>query len=116
MGWRAGRYVRDNAKVTFTDSGGNLAVRSCAGATVTLALEENLATVQEKLAWLDAVRRRVQQFIDQGGDPKSAEAAPLAMALFHAINDLTSEFGIKRPKPLQSSTRSIKPEITTPYN
>ena len=75
-----------------------------------------MATVQEKLAWLDAVRQRVQQFIHEGGDPKSADAAPLAMALFHAINDLTSEFGVQPAKTFPNRLISIKPGITSPYN
>jgi hypothetical protein len=58
-----------------------------------------VATVQEKLAWLDAITKRVQQFLSEGGDLRSMEAAPLGMALFHALNDLTKEFGVQAPKP-----------------
>ncbi len=54
-----------------------------------------MASVQDKLAWLDAITRRVQKFVEEGGDLKSAEAAPFAMALFHAINDLSREFGVQ---------------------
>ena len=75
-----------------------------------------MANVQEKLAWLDAIRHRVQQFVNEGGDLKSADAAPLAMALFHAINDLTNEFGIQTAKPISNNPKPIKPDITTPYN
>jgi hypothetical protein len=79
-------------------------------------LEVALANVQEKLAWLDAIRQRVQQFVNEGGDLKSADAAPLAMALFHAINDLTNEFGIQPAKPLPNNPKPVKPDITAPYN
>jgi hypothetical protein len=75
-----------------------------------------LANIQEKLAWLDAIRQRVQQFVNEGGDLKSADAAPLAMALFHAINDLTNEFGVQPAKPASNNPKPIKPDMTAPYN
>jgi hypothetical protein len=81
-----------------------------------VVLEVALANVQEKLAWLDAIRQRVQQFVNEGGDLKSVEAAPLAMALFHAINDLTNEFGIQPAKPIPDNPKPVKPDITSPYN
>jgi hypothetical protein len=81
---------------------------------VTFQAEAALATLQEKLAWLDAIRQRVQQFVNEGGDLKSAEAAPLAMALFHAINDLTSEFGFRPSKSASNNPKPIKPDITSP--
>jgi hypothetical protein len=82
----------------------------------TVILEVALANVQEKLAWLDAIRQRVQRFVNEGGDLKSADAAPLAMALFHAINDLTNEFGVQPAKPIPNNPKPIKPDITAPYN
>ena len=78
--------------------------------------EAPLTTIQEKLAWLDAVRKRVQQYIEEGGDPRSEEAGPLAMALFQAINDLTNEFSGEPAKPFAGLLRPIKPEIPSPLN
>ena len=66
-----------------------------------------MATVQEKLAWLEAITTRVQQFLEEGGDLRSIEAAPLGMALFHALNDLTREFGVEAPKPFRAGADSI---------
>jgi hypothetical protein len=62
-----------------------------------------LATVQEKLAWLEAITVRVQQFVKEGGDLRSVEAAPLGMALFYALNDLTREFGVQAVRPYSAS-------------
>jgi hypothetical protein len=56
-----------------------------------------VASIQEKLAWLEAITRRIEQFVHDGGDLKSVEAAPLGMALFHALQDLGNEFGIHSP-------------------
>ncbi len=38
------------------------------------------------------------------------------MALFHAINDLTNEFGVQPAKPISNSPKPVKPDITAPYN
>jgi hypothetical protein len=98
-------------------SWGKLLLISRVNVTVSIAiLEVALANVHEKLAWLDAIRQRVQQFVNEGGDLKSADAAPLAMALFHAINDLTNEFGVQPAKPIPNNPKPIKPDITAPYN
>ena len=73
-----------------------------------------MATVQDKLAWLQAITQRVQQFVQEGGDLKSVEAAPLGMALFYAINDLGREFGVQAPKPPAARTESLQPENSPP--
>jgi len=57
-----------------------------------------LASIQEKLAWLEAIAQRIQQFVEDGGDLRSVEAAPLGMALFHALQDLGREFGVQPPR------------------
>jgi hypothetical protein len=69
--------------------------------------EAFVASIQEKLAWLEAVTQRIQQFVEDGGDLKSVEGAPLGMALFHALQDMGREFGVQPPssngRPSQSS-------------
>jgi hypothetical protein len=72
-----------------------------------------LATVQDKLAWLDAVTQRVQQFVREGGDLKSVEAAPLGMALFHALNDLGREFGVQPPRASTDAPGPVPPKNAT---
>jgi hypothetical protein len=101
---------------TTVCSRSKLLVLSRVNVKVSFVVEVALANVQEKLAWLDAIRQRVQQFVNEGGDLKSADAAPLAMALFHAINDLTNEFGIQPVKPNPNTPKPVKPDITAPYN
>ena len=56
-----------------------------------------MASVQEKLTWLGAITQRIEQFVDDGGDLRSVEAAPLGMALFHALQDLGKEFAVEPP-------------------
>jgi hypothetical protein len=74
-----------------------------------------VASVQEKLAWLEAITQRIEQFVDDGGDLRSVAAAPLGMALFHALQDLGKEFAVEPPdssKRPAASTRNgsgIKP-------
>jgi hypothetical protein len=74
-----------------------------------------MASIQEKLAWLEAITQRIQQFVDDGGDLRSVAAAPLGMALFHALQDLGKEFGVEPPDASRrhaASTRNgsgIKP-------
>lgn len=57
-----------------------------------------MPTVHEKLAWLEAITQSAQRFIEEGGELKSIEAAPLGLALFHAMNDLAGEFGFQSAK------------------
>ena len=52
-----------------------------------------MLTVEEKLAWLDAISRRVQEFEERGGNLKSIEAVPLGLALLHAFTELARELG-----------------------
>lgn len=56
-----------------------------------------MASIQEKLAWLGAITQRIEQFVHDGGDLRSVEAAPLGMALFHALQDLGKEFAVEPP-------------------
>jgi hypothetical protein len=64
-----------------------------------------LPTVHEKLAWLEAITQSAQRFVDEGGELKSIEAAPLGLALFHAMNDLAGEFGFQTGKPVDGEMR-----------
>jgi hypothetical protein len=64
-----------------------------------------VASIQEKLAWLEAITQRIQQFVVDGGDLKSVGAAPLGMALFHALQDLGGEFGVQPHVPNGGSTQ-----------
>jgi hypothetical protein len=72
-----------------------------------------VSTVQEKLDWLDAVRRRVQRFLDEGGDLKSEDADQLGMTLYLAVNDLKKELGIQTAKPLYGSPDALPPDPTS---
>ncbi len=56
-------------------------------------------TIQEKTERLEVARRKVQDFVDQGGNLKSPEALPLGLELVRAFDDLAKEFGegILRP-------------------
>ena len=72
-----------------------------------------MSTVQEKLAWLDAVRRKVQIFVDDGGDLKSEEAAQLGMTLFLAVNDLKREFGVRTTKTFIDFRDTLPPDPTS---
>jgi len=72
-----------------------------------------VSTVQEKLDWLDAVRRKVQKFVDDGGDLKSEEADQLGMTLYLAVNDLKKELGIQTAKPFNGSHNPLPPDPTS---
>ncbi len=69
--------------------------------------------VQEKLAWLDAVRRKVQKFVDGSGDLKSEEAAQLEMTLYLAVNDLKREFSIQTAKTFDGFEDTLPPDPTS---
>jgi hypothetical protein len=64
-----------------------------------------MPSVHEKLAWLEAITQSAQRFVDGGGELKSIEAAPLGLALFHAMNDLAGEFGFQSSKPVDVERR-----------
>ena len=72
-----------------------------------------MSAVQEKLAWLDAVRRKVQKFVDEAGDLKSEEAAQLGMTLFLAANDLKREFSIQTMKTFNGFQDTLPPDPTS---
>jgi hypothetical protein len=72
-----------------------------------------VSTVQEKLDWLDAVRRKVQRFVDEGGDLKSEEADQLGMTLYLAVNGLKKELGIQTMKPFNDSQDPLPPDPTS---
>jgi hypothetical protein len=75
-----------------------------------------VSTVQEKLAWLDAVRRKVQRFVDEGGDLKSEEAAQLGITLYLAVIDLKREFGIQTAKSFDGRQDTLPPDPTSLLN
>ena len=72
-----------------------------------------MSTLQEKLAWLDAVRRKVQRFVDEGGDLKSEDAAQLGITLYLAVNDLKREFGIQSAKSFNGHQDTFPPDPTS---
>jgi hypothetical protein len=72
-----------------------------------------VSTVQEKLAWLDAVRRKVQKFVDEGGDLKSEEAAQLGVTLYLAVNDFKSAFGIRSARSFNGSQDAFPTDPTS---
>ena len=72
-----------------------------------------MSTVQEKLDWLDAVRRKVQKFVDDGGDLKSEEADQLGMTLYLAVTDLKKELGMQTAKPFNGAPDRLPPDPTS---
>jgi hypothetical protein len=75
-----------------------------------------VSTVQEKLAWLDAVRRKVQRFVDEGGDLRSEEAAQLGITLYLAVIDLKREFGIQAATSFNGQQDTLPPDPTSLLN
>ena len=53
----------------------------------------NKEVFQAKINRIHAIRMKVEEFVNTGGDPKSLEAAPLGEELFEAFGDLFNEFG-----------------------
>jgi len=72
-----------------------------------------VSALQEKLAWLDAVRREVKEFVDEGGDLKSEEAAQLGMTLYLAVNDLKREFGAQTARAFDGFQDTLPPDPTS---
>ena len=72
-----------------------------------------MSTLQEKLAWLDAVRRKVRNFVDEGGDLKSEEAAQLEITLYLAVNDLKQEFGMQTARAFNGFQDALPPDPTS---
>ena len=72
-----------------------------------------MSTVQEKLDWLDAVRRKVQKFMDDGGDLKSEESDQLGMTLYLAVNDLKKELGLQTVRPFNGAQDPLPPDPTS---
>jgi hypothetical protein len=70
-------------------------------------------TVQDKLAWLDAVRRQVEEFVEEGGDLRSEEAAQLGMTLYLAVNDLKQDLGSQSTKQFPGQEESLPPDPTS---
>jgi hypothetical protein len=58
-----------------------------------------MTTIGDKLAWLKAVTLWVHRFARQGGNLQSLEAAPLGIALLHAITDLARATGYRSWNP-----------------
>ena len=62
---------------------------------------------------LTAVRRKVQNFVDDGGDLKSEEAAQLGMTLYLAVNDLKKDLGIQTAKLFNGTAHPLPPDPTS---
>jgi hypothetical protein len=52
-----------------------------------------MATLQEKIARLQAANELVESLVDKGVDLQSMEAVPVGLELLHAFDDLAREFG-----------------------
>jgi hypothetical protein len=59
------------------------------------------AATQQKLARLERARKRIEEFVEQGGDIKSDEAAPLGMELVLAANEVGKTLGYEILKPIE---------------
>ena len=67
-----------------------------------------MATLNEKLARLEAVKERVEAAVAQGLDLKSPEAVPLGMEFIYAANDVAEELGHGFIKPLDPKPNEEK--------
>ena len=47
-----------------------------------------MTALQVRLVWLEAISQKLQGFIEQGGDPSSADSTFLAVLVFRAAADL----------------------------
>jgi hypothetical protein len=61
-----------------------------------------MATIKEKAGRLAAAHRKVQEFIDAGGDLKSPEAVPVGLEFVNAYAELAKEFGHEILKPIKA--------------
>ena len=59
------------------------------------------STIREKTARLEALRRKLEQFVENGGDLKSPEASPLDVEFIQAFNEVSKEFGYEVLKPIK---------------
>lgn len=58
-------------------------------------------------ARLDAARIRVEEFVANGGDLKSAEAGPIGVELVKAFSEVRAEFGHPISKDAKDISRDI---------
>jgi hypothetical protein len=70
----------------------------------------NMATIQEKLAHLDTIKQRVESFVQQGGDLKSASAVPLGVEFVNAFSDVAIELGYQPFKPTKNNRDFMRPD------
>ena len=66
-------------------------------------------TIEAKTARLEAVKEKVKQFVDNGGDLKSPEAAPLGVEFIQALDSLAKEFGYQILKPIEDEKTKQSP-------
>jgi hypothetical protein len=59
-----------------------------------------MATLQEKLARLDAAKAEVESLVAAGVDLESKAAAPAGLELVYAFDEVAQELGYKILKPL----------------
>lgn len=58
--------------------------------------------LKQKVARLEAARRKVEEFVAHGGGLKSSEAVPLGMELVLAANEVGKDLGYEILKPIDN--------------
>jgi hypothetical protein len=78
--------------------------------------EAVMVTLKEKTARLAAVTKKMHEFVANGGDIHSPEAAPIGAELFNAANDVGKDLGYELLKPTKKPSFDkgpIKPDPTS---
>jgi len=69
-----------------------------------------MATIEEKLARLEASKQSVASFVLQGGDLKSADAVPLGVEFVNASSDVAKELGYDLLRPTRNNRDFMRPD------
>lgn len=75
-----------------------------------------MTTIREKITRVASINKRVEEFVEDGGDLKSPDAVPLGMELINTLDDLAKEFGYELLKPIKKplfDKGPIKPDPTS---
>ena len=67
-----------------------------------------MATIQEKMARLEAAKQKVEAIVATGGDLKSAAAIPTGLEFVNAFADIARDFGYEILKPLKKPADFIR--------
>jgi hypothetical protein len=68
-----------------------------------------MLSLQLKLAWLDETRRRLQSYLENGGNLESEHAITLRSVFLHAFVELALELGGERFLSDRPATREVAP-------